>query len=324
MGSPSVEQRLQFTQHLANNIVPQFFGIQSNAESLSTSSITADAPQQLFANFGQLLNAVPKEQLNQIIGGMMTNPMVNQLMSQLLVSIAAMSPQLMASHLAQQTVSKKEEEVKTNFTLHDAICNICSNRIVGIRYKCTVCSDYDLCETCEKKDNGHNEDHSFIKIKRNISQTDTKIDTNIWDSKFICDISFPDGTTLPVCNKFTKIWRLENSGTAKWPIGTKLVYVGGDQFGTVPELIVPSIEPRQHVDISLDCLSPKQPGRYVCYWRLASPNGQQFGVKIWVTVITEKSKERNELAKIREEEILRMKKLEEEKKRTRKIITIKS
>lgn len=176
----------------------------------------------------------------------------------------------------------------------------------------------------KKKDNGHNEDHSFIKIKRNISQTDTKIDTNIWDSKFICDISFPDGTTLPVCNKFTKIWRLENSGTAKWPIGTKLVYVGGDQFGTVPELIVPSIEPRQHVDISLDCLSPKQPGRYVCYWRLASPNGQQFGVKIWVTVITEKSKERNELAKIREEEILRMKKLEEEKKEQERLLQLKA
>jgi len=309
---------------LANNIVPQFFGIQSNAENLSTSSITADAPQQLFANFGQLLNAVPKEQLNQIIGGMMTNPMVNQLMSQLLVSIAAMSPQLMTAHLQSQPkvpVSKKEEEVKTNFTLHDAVCNVCSNRIVGIRYKCTVCSDFDLCESCEQKDIGHNEDHSFIKIRRHVPQNDN----SIWDSKFVCDISFPDGTTLPVCNKFTKIWRLENCGTAKWPIGTKLVYVGGDQFATTPELIVPSIEPRQHVDIALDCQSPKQPGKYVCYWRLASPSGQQFGVKIWVTVITEKSKEEEmKLAKLREEENIRTKKLEEEKKRTRKIITIKS
>jgi len=48
--------------------------------------------------------------------------------------------------------------------VHNATCDICNDRIRGIRYKCTVCPDFDLCETCEKgKDNLHPE-HSFEKI----------------------------------------------------------------------------------------------------------------------------------------------------------------
>jgi hypothetical protein len=141
----SFDQKAQFTQHLANNVIPQFFGVNSNAE-LSTSTVTAPVPQSLFSAFGTLLNSVPKDQLNQIVSGLMTNPMVNQLMSQLLISMAAMAPQL----IPQQPFPPQQEPVstnpsssqQTNFTLHDAICDVCSNRIVGVRYQCSVCDNY--------------------------------------------------------------------------------------------------------------------------------------------------------------------------------------
>jgi len=196
---------------------------------------------------------------------------------------------------------------KTNFTLHDAVCDSCSNRIVGIRYKCSVCTDFDLCDTCEKKENVHDEQHAFIKIKKNIAKADAQ---GIWDSRFVCDISFPDETTLPVGTKFTKTWRIENSGTAKWPIGTKLVCVGGDPLAVNQEIIVPSIDPKQQADISLECVTPKHTGRFVCYWRLAAPNGQQFGVKIWVTVIAERSAA-EEQQKLEEAKKLALKKEQE-------------
>ncbi|KAI0778720.1 hypothetical protein BD413DRAFT_116175 [Trametes elegans] len=40
---------------------------------------------------------------------------------------------------------------RANDPVHYASCNVCGNRIVGVRYKCMhdTCDDFDLCETCE-------------------------------------------------------------------------------------------------------------------------------------------------------------------------------
>ena len=38
---------------------------------------------------------------------------------------------------------------------HQALCDVCTERIVGVRYRCDQCSDYDLCET-----HFRNQDHA--------------------------------------------------------------------------------------------------------------------------------------------------------------------
>ena len=57
-------------------------------------------------------------------------------------------------------------------TIHYGIkCAKClKNPIVGFRYKCSICNNYDLCEECEEK-NCQTEEHphSFIKIRKNES-----------------------------------------------------------------------------------------------------------------------------------------------------------
>ncbi|XP_070569571.1 LOW QUALITY PROTEIN: next to BRCA1 gene 1 protein-like [Ptychodera flava] len=46
------------------------------------------------------------------------------------------------------------------------ICDNCDRTIVGVRYKCGNCADYDLCEECEALENVHDENHVFVKLRR--------------------------------------------------------------------------------------------------------------------------------------------------------------
>lgn len=43
------------------------------------------------------------------------------------------------------------------------ICDGCNFEIYGVRYKCLVCPDYDLCSSCEKK--GEHVDHNMVTIR---------------------------------------------------------------------------------------------------------------------------------------------------------------
>ncbi|CAG8743851.1 1087_t:CDS:2, partial [Funneliformis caledonium] len=62
--------------------------------------------------------------------------------------------------LQQQIFSQEKNGV------HPAYCNVCNKYIVGIRYKCGHCDNYDIYSNCETSN--HNRDHVFIKIKRPI------------------------------------------------------------------------------------------------------------------------------------------------------------
>ena len=62
---------------------------------------------------------------------------------------------------------------KLNFTLNESIhegfkCQICHKKpIIGIRYQCSKCPDYNLCENCEEEysETSEHKYHHFIKIK---------------------------------------------------------------------------------------------------------------------------------------------------------------
>ncbi|XP_068751371.1 next to BRCA1 gene 1 protein-like isoform X1 [Montipora capricornis] len=48
------------------------------------------------------------------------------------------------------------------------VCAECSQAVIGIRYKCCFCADYDLCEDCEAKEGIHHPDHFFAKLRNHI------------------------------------------------------------------------------------------------------------------------------------------------------------
>lgn len=67
----------------------------------------------------------------------------------------------------------KSSQLSSNLVIHNRVnCDGCGQKgIVGIRYKCAVCPDFDFCSKCEAT---IEHDHPFLKIKT-LKQTPIKI-----------------------------------------------------------------------------------------------------------------------------------------------------
>lgn len=73
---------------------------------------------------------------------------------------------------------KKKVEAKGPIVHSRVNCDGCGQRgIIGIRYKCSVCPDFDFCSNCEAN---VEHEHPFLKIKT-LKQTPVKIFTIIND-----------------------------------------------------------------------------------------------------------------------------------------------
>ena len=49
----------------------------------------------------------------------------------------------------------------------DIICNACEEKIFGVRWKCAVCSDFDICANCVNEAKSHPAQHILIKMISN-------------------------------------------------------------------------------------------------------------------------------------------------------------
>jgi len=63
----------------------------------------------------------------------------------------------------EQTLTKEERKGSK----HDAICDVCEYGIIGVRYKCINCKNYDMCQYCEDgifENDSHSWQHLFLKV----------------------------------------------------------------------------------------------------------------------------------------------------------------
>ncbi len=107
--------------------------------------------------------------------------------------------------------------------------------------------------------------------------TPTPIPCN-W-AKFIDDVTIKDGTVFPPNNQFTKTWRLQNIGLCSWTRDYLLVFDRGERMdGPTAVQIGETVNPGESVDLSVQLVSPLDPGTYRGYWKLSTPNGEEFGL----------------------------------------------
>jgi next-to-BRCA1 protein 1 len=205
------------------------------------------------------------------------------------------------------TSCKKPDPNNNNNTtsnVHEGVtCDGCNGSVVGMRYKCSVCFDYDLCESCEAKGGVHDQSHPLIKIATPINYNRghcrgrgrygghgrwgrCQQQGGSTNARFVQHVTLnQSGSVVAPGQKFVKIWRMRNEGSAPWSEHTALAFVGGDPLGAPKVVLVGAVAPAAEMDISVDMIAPTTPGRYVSYWRLCGPDGASFGHRLWVEVI---------------------------------------
>jgi len=81
-----------------------------------------------------------------------------------------------------------------------------------------------------------------------------------------------------------KTWLVENSGSADWPKGTKLVFVRGDELALQEEFAVTAAKVDSVVEVTAAIMSPPELGNYSCVFQLAKPNRTVFGQRMHVSL----------------------------------------
>ena len=126
------------------------------------------------------------------------------------------------------------------------------------------------------------------KEEKRLLKKEKKFAMKDFHARFVKHVTISDGLSMSFDQKFVKTWRFRNEGRCSWPADAKLVFVSkqkGDQLGALPEVPLGSVvEVNQEVDVSVDMVSPSQPGEYCGYWRLALPCGRKFGQRVWVRI----------------------------------------
>ena len=102
---------------------------------------------------------------------------------------------------------------------------------------------------------------------------------------FVADLTIPDGTDLSPGEKFTKSWRLSNTGTSVWTSNYALAYLGGSQMdGPNAVSLTQTVNPGESVDISVNLVAPLETGNYKGFWGMRNAGGQQFPNQVYVEI----------------------------------------
>lgn len=94
---------------------------------------------------------------------------------------------------------------------------------------------------------------------------------------YVADITILNGTRLQPGFRFTKTWRIRNTGTKAWSEGYVLTLTGENKLGGQQAVPLPPTPPGQEADVSVELTAPSVLGRHSSAWQAYNPAGQPFG-----------------------------------------------
>jgi len=99
------------------------------------------------------------------------------------------------------------------------------------------------------------------------------------DSRFIADVTIPDGTAVRAKHTFVKTWEIENSGLVPWQgrfLQRQGLLQGPGLCTSVPRVPIPTTLPGHDVKISVTFTAPSLPGSCRVDWKMTDKAGQPY------------------------------------------------
>ena len=101
---------------------------------------------------------------------------------------------------------------------------------------------------------------------------------------FVKDVTIPDNTKLKPDEKFTKTWRVKNSGSCAWEEGFKFKFISGNAMGGTSYTLSKEVKPGAELEISIEMTAPKTVGFYTGNWIMADDTGLAFADNVYVLI----------------------------------------
>jgi len=102
---------------------------------------------------------------------------------------------------------------------------------------------------------------------------------------FVSDVTIPDNTNMTPGQKFTKTWRVRNSGTCAWDSGFKFNFTGGEAMGGSSLTLESAVQPGKETNLSVELTAPDTAGTYRGNWRMTNAGGSYFGDEVYVLIV---------------------------------------
>ena len=177
--------------------------------------------------------------------------------------------------LMRSNYSNNLSKISQCQTIHNNItcneCKVCP--IIGYRYKCLECQDYNLCEKCEKI---VEHEHNFIKYvneeKKYYKENDNEYSYECLSNKM--NVSIYEGDKIASLRIIVK-----NNGKLKWTEQTLLTQENNYNNNIICKNIkLKPLNPneQEYIEISFDNLNNLTHGSFTCIF-LFSVNGKIYG-----------------------------------------------
>ena len=169
--------------------------------------------------------------------------------------------------------------------IHKGInCSICGKKdIVGIRYKCTICPNFNLCENCEENTE-HDDNHVLLKIKEPIL-SEKNLEEKIQSTIIIPEIDFevePTEFNFKASNLINiQTVTLTNTTNFIWKKKTKFICIKKNSNLIGNDIILEEeIKPGNYTNIEIvyeNMEKVKQNNEYYSFFKLIDENNKQIG-----------------------------------------------